>query len=91
MAGWRSADGQLLSPPTMDPALRLTRELDAGMVVTIEPGLYIIPQLLEPYRDSGDIAAALVQRLACHGGIRIEDNVLVTQQGPDNLTSTTTE
>jgi Xaa-Pro aminopeptidase len=75
----------------MDPALRLTRELDAGMVVTIEPGLYIIPQLLEPYRDSGDIAAALVQRLACHGGIRIEDNVLVTQQGPDNLTSTTTE
>ncbi|SFU28813.1 Metallopeptidase family M24 [Halomonas korlensis] len=61
------------------------------MVVTIEPGLYFISQLIAPYRDSGDIDASLVQRLACHGGIRIEDNVLVTRQGPDNLTSKTTE
>ncbi|WP_342713842.1 M24 family metallopeptidase [Halomonas korlensis] len=71
--------------------MRLTRELEAGMVVTIEPGLYFISQLIAPYRDSGDIDASLVQRLACHGGIRIEDNVLVTRQGPDNLTSKTTE
>lgn len=91
VAGRRSADGQPLSPLPTDPALRLTRELEAGMVVTIEPGLYIIPQLIEPYRGNGDIDASLVQRLACHGGIRIEDNVLVTQQGPDNLTLTTTE
>ncbi|MBS9402584.1 Xaa-Pro dipeptidase [Halomonas sp. TRM85114] len=91
VAGRRSADGLPLLPPSADPALRLTRELEAGMVVTIEPGVYIIPQLIEPYRDSGDIDASVVQRLACHGGIRIEDNVLVTRQGPDNLTSTTTE
>ncbi|WP_416140663.1 hypothetical protein ACM26W_09930 [Halomonas sp. HK25] len=32
------------------PALRLTRELEAGMVVTMEPGRYVIPMLLEAHR-----------------------------------------
>ncbi|HET8792056.1 MAG TPA: Xaa-Pro dipeptidase, partial [Modicisalibacter sp.] len=44
--------GEPLPPPENDPALRLTRELEAGMVVTMEPGLYFIPLLLEPLRDT---------------------------------------
>jgi Xaa-Pro dipeptidase len=58
-------------------------------VVTIEPGLYFIPQLLEPFR-SGDRSRAfdwkLVDSLVPSGGIRIEDDVHVTSSGPENLT-----
>lgn len=86
LAGRFAADGTRLPPPADDPALRLTRELEAGMVVTMEPGLYIIPMLLEPFRDVRDIDWSLVERLADHGGIRIEDNVLISAHGPDNLT-----
>ncbi|PXX95368.1 Xaa-Pro dipeptidase [Halomonas sp. LBP4] len=86
VAGRVAADGSPLPPPAGHPALRLTRELEAGMVVTMEPGLYIIPMLLERFRDSHDIDWHRVEGLADHGGVRIEDNVLVTAQGPDNLT-----
>ncbi|WP_110647701.1 Xaa-Pro dipeptidase [Salinicola peritrichatus] len=83
------AQGTPLPPPAADPALRLTRRLDVGMVVTIEPGLYIIPMLLESLRhgamrDAVDWSA--VDRLEDHGGIRIEDNVIITANGHDNLT-----
>lgn len=86
LGGRVAADGTPLSPPASHPALRLTRELEAGMVVTMEPGLYIIPMLLERFRDSRAIDWQRVERLADHGGVRIEDNVLVTAEGPDNLT-----
>lgn len=59
------------------------------MVVTIEPGLYVIPLLLPPLRDfsaATDIHSVKVERLASHGGIRSEDNVRVTRHGADNLT-----
>ena len=57
------------------------------MVVTIEPGLYFIPMLLAPLRkQTHPIDWTLVDRLAICGGIRIEDNVLVTDSGSDNLT-----
>ena len=59
------------------------------MVVTIEPGLYVIPMLLEPFRQGAQREAvdwAAVDRLQDHGGIRIEDNVIITADGHDNLT-----
>ncbi|MCG6657112.1 Xaa-Pro dipeptidase [Halomonas campisalis] len=89
VAGRCRGDGSPLPPPPEHPALRLTRELEAGMVVTVEPGLYVIPMLLDPLRDAPvgrDIDWTQVERLAPHGGIRIEDNVLITAQGADNLT-----
>jgi len=55
--------------------------------VTIEPGLYFIPMLLAPLRNqSHPVNWTLVDQLAVCGGIRIEDNILVTDSGSDNLT-----
>ncbi|MBP5980256.1 MAG: Xaa-Pro dipeptidase [Halomonas sp.] len=87
VAGLRHPDGTSAPAPTEHPALRLTRTLKPGMVVTIEPGLYFIPMLLEPLRNKPlPINWALVDQLMPCGGIRIEDNVLVTESGYDNLT-----
>ncbi|MBT8143421.1 MAG: Xaa-Pro dipeptidase [Gammaproteobacteria bacterium] len=73
-------------PPPDHPFLRLTRELEAGAVCTIEPGLYIIDMLLEPYARHADLDWAAIDRLRPYGGIRIEDDVHVTSNGVENLT-----
>ncbi len=82
-------EGGEVKPPAGHPFLRNTRILEPGHVVTIEPGLYFIDMLLEPLRSGEDASAIdwdLVDRLAPHGGVRIEDNVLVTDDGPRDLT-----
>jgi Xaa-Pro dipeptidase len=76
-------------PPPEYPALRLTRTIDVDQVFTIEPGLYFIPLLLDTLRQSpasGLVDWSLVERLLPFGGIRIEDNVVVTADGVRNLT-----
>jgi Xaa-Pro aminopeptidase len=71
--------------------LRIDLPLRAGYTVTIEPGLYFIPALLEDpehrarYRDAVDWAR--VDRMKHLGGVRIEDNVLVTEGEPEVLTA----
>lgn len=81
--------GELAPPPEAWPGLRNTRTLETGAVVTIEPGLYFIPALLETARKSAmakSINWSLTETLMPFGGIRIEDNVLATDHGADNLT-----
>jgi Xaa-Pro dipeptidase len=81
--------GATIDPPSGHPFLRLTRVLEEDMVLTIEPGLYIIDMLLDDLR--GTPAEALVNwdtvdALRPFGGIRIEDNVRVLGDGCENLT-----
>jgi Xaa-Pro dipeptidase len=69
--------------------LRNTRDLAADMVFTIEPGCYFIPLLLEPQRSGENrdrFNWDLIEQLYTLGGVRVEDNVRVTQNGVENLT-----
>ena len=75
--------------PERHPYLRLTRTLEAGFAVTIEPGLYFIDALLSEARNSTHAKAIdwqRVEELRPFGGIRIEDNVVCTDDAPENLT-----
>ena len=71
--------------------LRVRRELQPGMVITIEPGIYFVPAVLEPAMDDPKKAIFLnvekVKSLLNFGGIRIEDDILVTETGFENLTN----
>ena len=82
-------DGTPIPRPEGHPYLRLTRKLEAGNVLTIEPGLYFIEPLLRKWRENRDAAAInweKIETLAPYGGIRIEDNMVVTDGVPRNLT-----
>jgi Xaa-Pro dipeptidase len=84
-----SPEGGSAPPPAGHPYLRLTRRLEPGTVVTIEPGVYFIDLLLDRARQDGrgrSIDWDTVADLAPYGGVRIEDDVVATLAGPENLT-----
>ncbi len=84
-----SESGTRIDPPSGHPYLRLTRVLEQDMVLTIEPGLYVIDMLLEKLRGTpaeNHVNWKTVDWLRPFGGIRIEDNVRVLADGSQNLT-----
>jgi len=65
--------------------LRLGRELQPGFVITVEPGCYFIPELIEQWKKEGTNTEFInfdkVEEYKDFGGIRIEDDILVTESG----------
>jgi Xaa-Pro aminopeptidase len=65
--------------------LRLARALEPGFVLTVEPGIYFIPELMDQWRSEGlhpdFINYEKLDAWRSFGGIRIEDNVLITDNG----------
>ena len=81
--------GSTIDPPSGHPFLRLTRVLEEDMVLTIEPGLYVIDMLLEKLRGTHaehHVNWKNVDWLRPFGGVRIEDDVRVLANGSENLT-----
>ena len=85
------APGRTRSPQFGLSYLRLDRDLEAGMAVTIEPGLYVVPAILRDPKltsiardrlDRGEL-----EKFSDVRGIRIEDDVLVTPRGNEVLTA----
>jgi Xaa-Pro aminopeptidase len=66
-------------------SLRLGRELESGFVLTVEPGIYIIPELIDRWQAekkySDFINYDVLNTYRDFGGIRIEDNFLITDTG----------
>lgn len=66
-------------------ALRMGRRLEKGFVVTDEPGIYFIPDLIDDWKAKGHCKDFLcfdkIEQYKDFGGIRIEDDVLITDDG----------
>lgn len=90
VAGFAASDsGGSIAKPDGHPYLRLTRVLEPGMVVTIEPGIYFIGMLLEELKNKGlgpSVNWNRVAQFKPYGGIRIEDDVVCTEGDSVNLT-----
>ncbi len=65
--------------------LRFGRKLQKNFVMTIEPGIYFIPELIDVWKNENKLAEFInydkVETYRDFGGIRIEDNILVTDKG----------
>jgi len=70
--------------------LRARRDLQKGMIITVEPGLYFIDALLLPAFENPNLNKYLnvdkIKRFMDFGGVRLEDDVVVTDTGIENLT-----
>ena len=81
--------GKTIPKPDGHPYLRLTRVVEPSQVFTIEPGLYFIEPLLadlQKSEHSQHVNWKKVDSFRKYGGIRIEDDVIVTENGHENMT-----
>jgi Xaa-Pro dipeptidase len=77
------------TPSKLYTYLRVRRTLEENMVLTIEPGCYFAPQLLEEHGvwESEYVKKDRLREYTGVGGVRIEDVVVVTKDGMENLTT----
>lgn len=70
-------------------SLRLGKELQAGYVLTVEPGLYFIPELIEQWEAKQHLASFInydeLNKFKSFGGIRVEDDFVITDSGSSML------
>ena len=66
--------------------LRLNKTIESGNVFTIEPGFYIIDQLLKPYFGKKEFNWDVINKFRSFGGPRVEDSIYVSKDGIENLT-----
>lgn len=82
-------DDQSRSPQLGLGSLRMARKLMPGNVITNEPGIYFIPALIEKWKsektDQGFVNYSKLESYYDFGGIRLEDDVLVTADGARRL------
>jgi len=81
--------GTSIPKPEGHPYLRLTRTVEPTHVFTVEPGMYFIEPLLTDLKKNSNakyINWPKVDEFRKFGGIRIEDDVVVTESGHENLT-----
>lgn len=82
-------DGQTRSPQLGLGSLRMARRLVPGNVISDEPGIYFIPALIEKWRSGGIhrdfVNFGKLREYYDFGGIRLEDDVLVTPDGARRL------
>lgn len=66
-------------------SLRMGKELQVGHVVTVEPGLYFIPELIDRWKAENTLSEFInyekVEAYKDFGGVRLEDDILVTKDG----------
>ncbi len=66
-------------------SLRMGRALESGMVMTVEPGIYMIPTLMDLWKAEGKFKDFLnydvIEKFRGFGGIRVEEDVVVTDTG----------
>jgi Xaa-Pro aminopeptidase len=82
---WVGYDGEPKSTQFGLKSLRFAKELRPGHVFTIEPGIYFIPQLIDLWKSEGKFNDFLnwneIEKFRSFGGIRNEENFLVTEKG----------
>jgi Xaa-Pro aminopeptidase len=78
-------DGEAKSTQFGLKSLRLGRKLEPGFVLTIEPGIYFIPELIDQWKAKGHNAAFInydvVEKYRHFGGLRNEEDFLITENG----------
>ncbi|MDC0000213.1 Xaa-Pro dipeptidase [Porticoccaceae bacterium] len=79
--------GAMIDPE--QPKYKMKRTIDANQILTVEPGIYFIDSLLKPLSQSEHRSVIdwdRIESLKPYGGMRIEDNILITAEGPVNFT-----
>lgn len=65
--------------------LRMARKLEPGFVITVEPGIYFIPALIDIWKKENKLSQFInyqkLEEYRSFGGIRIEDDILITETG----------